>query len=70
MLNVIGDDARLALATEIRPGVMAGPWEQDRCQHGRIYSFRWVWRKDENIESSEPENRSSCKKCNPPDEEY
>ena len=65
MVRAIGDTERVDGATEIRPGVMAGPWESERCKHGRLYSYRWVWAKDGgNIEGSTPEvGRSGCKKC-------
>jgi hypothetical protein len=60
MLN----DEGLEQGTEIRPGVMAGPWEKDRCKHGRWYVFRWEWPVGSTIESSEPNvGRNGCKKC-------
>lgn len=54
----------LEQGTEIRPGVMAGPWEIEHCKHGRIYRFRWVWPKGSTIESSYPEiGGNGCRKC-------
>lgn len=63
--EIMFDDAeRVEVAKEIRPGVMAGPWEVERCKHGRIYRYRWVWPKGSTIESSTPEiGGKGCRKC-------
>lgn len=58
-------------------GTWAGPWEVFRCEHGRLYSARWVVRgvatirpTREDFESSEPEyGNHGCRKCHPEDQE-
>lgn len=71
MMSMIGDAERESGATEIRPGVMAGPWENGRCEHGKLYSFRWVWRKSGCVEDSTPEyGKRGCKKCRAKEEAY
>jgi len=43
---------------------MRGPWEQGHCEHGRLYSYRWVWRVGEGPEDGEVELGSArCKLC-------
>ncbi len=65
MLNeMVDDEDRVERGREVRPGIMAGPWEKERCKHGRWYVYRWVWSKGGNIECSTPEvGRSGCRKC-------
>jgi hypothetical protein len=69
-----GDRDRAAKAT-FHDGRWVGPWETARCEHGRIYSFRWTIGGTEkptesSFESSEPEyGRHGCRKCHPDDEE-
>lgn len=63
----LSDADRVAQAIEVKPGLMAGPWERGSCQFGRAFKFRWTWRPglDETIESGKPEGTCGCKKCNP-----
>jgi len=80
-----GDTWRLAKVVKVREFVSrsgkemvewAGPWEQDRCKHGRFYSFRWSFNLPkgqeptrEDFESSEPDIRGNrCKECKKEDE--
>jgi hypothetical protein len=63
--KVISDDDRRAKATRDPAGRwMVGPWETDRCRHGRLYSFRWRWPIGCDVEDGTPEiGKSNCKKC-------
>lgn len=59
----MNDDERASKAREER-GQMVGPWETDRCKHGKLFSFRWTWPKGGGPEVGEPEmGRSGCKAC-------
>jgi hypothetical protein len=67
----LNDQARVARAVEIKPGLMASPWERGTCQNGRAFPARWTWRpgRGETIETGEPEGLCGCKKCQPTDED-
>lgn len=42
-----------------------GPVEEGECPHGKPYKYRWVWRKGETEEDSEPEyvETQDCDEC-------
>ena len=63
------DADRVAQAVEVKPGLMAGPWERGTCQYGRAFKTRWTWRpaRGETIEDGEPEGTCCCKRCCPED---
>jgi hypothetical protein len=74
-----GDRDRAAKAT-FHDGRWVGPWETARCEHGRVYSFRWYISASESspdvrpitadFEGSDIEyGRAGCRKCHPDDEE-
>lgn len=63
-MRVLTEEQRVAGAREIKPGVLASPWERETCQHGRPYPVRWRWLKGETIETSKPEGSCGCAKCN------
>ena len=57
------DDQRRAKAKEAN-GRMRGPWETEQCKHGRLYSFRWTWPVDSDVEIGDVEiGRNGCTKC-------
>ncbi len=59
----IDDEYRKAHAKKER-GLMRGPWELGHCEHGRVYSFRWIWSPGEGIEGGDMEmGKCSCQKC-------
>ena len=59
------DADRARLATQ-RGDVMLGPAERARCEHGRLYSYRWTWSVDAGPEDGDAEYISqACNKCNP-----
>lgn len=61
----MNDEQRTAMAMEIRPGVMASPWERGTCQHGKAFPFRWTWRpgRGETVVDGDPEGGCCCRKC-------
>lgn len=75
--RVFTDEEKAARATFIPTATWAGPWEVFRCEHGRLYSARWVVRgvatvrpTKEDFESSEPEYGShGCRKCHPQEDD-
>jgi hypothetical protein len=59
----IGDEERIAKA-KLERGKMRGPWEKSRCEHGRVYSFRWIWSIEGSPEGGDIEmGKSGCKDC-------
>lgn len=59
------DTDRIRLATR-RGSWMLGPAERDRCDHGKLRSYRWKWQVGESPEVGEAEFISyGCKKCDP-----
>lgn len=59
----IGDDERIAKA-KLERGRMRGPWEIGRCEHGRVYSYRWTWSIGGSPEDGDVEmGKSGCKEC-------
>lgn len=59
----MNDKERMQLAT-LENGWMVGPWEQDRCPHGRMTYFRWFWAPEESPETGEIEaGKNGCAKC-------
>lgn len=62
------DADRARLATK-RGTTMLGPAEQGRCEHGKLYSFRWKWPVGGSPEDSDVEILSQgCKECNAEDD--
>ena len=58
------DADRVRLAMQ-RGDTMLGPEERARCDHGRLYSYRWTWLTGESPESGDCEFISQgCEKCN------
>lgn len=66
MSTKLTDAERVAQAKEIKPGVMASPWERGECPKGKAFPTRWTWRpaNGETIEDGEPEGACLCKHCN------
>lgn len=60
---MINDDDRVRQAVR-KGGRMVGPWETDRCKHGRLFSFRWTWPVGSTPEGGDAEmGASGCKAC-------
>ncbi len=65
MARRLSDAARVDQARELKPGVLASPWERGTCDHNRAYPFRWVWKDEDGIENGEPQmGANGCKHCN------
>lgn len=62
------DSDRVRLAV-VRGNRVLGPVERDRCNHGRVYSYRWTWAIGGTPEDGEAEFVSQkCQKCNQTEE--
>lgn len=44
-MTQLTNSERQLLSTEV-DGVHFGPQEKAQCEHGRFYSYRWVWGDD------------------------
>lgn len=56
------NDQRKHMASRIGE-VMVGPWETGFCVHGKIYTFRWVWKPDRDPDEGEVNYKRMCPRC-------